>query len=118
MTGPRSHHPKSQPPLHPEQTRPSGKAPAAICRKVASVPDGGVVEIWGDGGAVRSYTYVNDMVDGIFRLMHSDLQGAVNIGCPEYVTVRQLVETVSSVAGKKVQVKPVPGPVGVQSRNF
>src|SRR5882724_2523148 len=94
------------------------KAPAAICRKIAAASNNGVVEIWGDGSAVRSYTYVNDMVDGIFRLMHSDLQGAVNIGCPEYVTVRQLVETVSSVAGKKVQIKPVPGPVGVHSRNF
>jgi len=76
------------------------------------------VEIWGDGSAVRSYTYVDDMVDGIFRLMHSDLEGAVNIGCPQYVTVRQLVETVAEVAGKKVRVKSVPGPVGVQSRNF
>jgi nucleoside-diphosphate-sugar epimerase len=104
----------------PEGTWTGGreKAPAAICRKVASIPDGGNVEIWGDGSAVRSYTYVADMVDGIFRLMHSELKGAVNIGCPQYVTVRELVETVAEVAGKKVQIKPVPGPVGVQSRNF
>ena len=73
------------------------KAPAAICRKVAEVEDGGTIEVWGDGTAVRSYTYVADMVDGIYRLMHSDLQGAVNIGCPEYVTVDDLVKT---VAGK------------------
>jgi nucleoside-diphosphate-sugar epimerase len=85
---------------------------------VAAAPDGGVVEIWGDGSAVRSYTYVADMVDGIFRLMHSELQGAANIGCPQYVTVRELVETVAAVAGKKVKIKTVPGPVGVQSRNF
>jgi len=104
----------------PEGTWQGGreKAPAAICRKVASIPDGGTVDIWGDGTAVRSYTYVADMVDGIFRLMHSDLQGAVNIGCPQYVTVRELVETVAAVAGKKVNIKTVPGPVGVQSRNF
>jgi GDP-D-mannose 3', 5'-epimerase len=94
------------------------KAPAAICRKVAAAPDDGVVEIWGDGSAVRSYTYVDDMVDGIFRLMHSELEGAVNIGCPEYVSVKELVETVAAVAGKKIQIKPTPGPVGVQSRNF
>ena len=50
------------------------KAPAAMCRKVALVPDGGTIEIWGDGSAVRSYTYVDDMVDGIYRLMHSDLR--------------------------------------------
>jgi GDP-D-mannose 3', 5'-epimerase len=94
------------------------KAPAAMCRKVASTPDGGTIEIWGDGSAVRSYTYVDDMVDGIFRLMHSDLKGAANIGCPQYVTVKELVDTVAAAAGKKIHVKPIPGPVGVQSRNF
>ncbi|MGO8675297.1 MAG: NAD-dependent epimerase/dehydratase family protein [Limisphaerales bacterium] len=94
------------------------KAPAAICRKVAAAPEGGVVDMWGDGSAVRSYTYVDDMVDGIFRLMHSDLEGAANIGCPQYVTVKELVETVAAVAGKKIVVRPVKGPVGVQSRNF
>lgn len=94
------------------------KAPAALCRKVAEAPDGGEVEIWGDGSAVRSYTYVDDMVDGIFRLMHSDLEGAVNIGCPQYVSVRELLDTIAEVAGKPVRAKPVPGPVGVQSRNF
>lgn len=94
------------------------KAPAAICRKVAQVPDGGTIEIWGDGSAVRSYTYVDDMVDGIYRLMHSDLEGAANIGCPQYATVKELVETVAAVAGKRIHFKTVPGPVGVQSRNF
>jgi GDP-D-mannose 3', 5'-epimerase len=50
-------------------------------------PTAATMEVWGDGSAVRSYTYVDDMVDGIYRLMQSDLQGAVNIGCPEYVSV-------------------------------
>ncbi len=94
------------------------KAPAAICRKVAAASDNGIVEIWGDGSAVRSYTYVDDMVDGIFRLMHSNLEGAVNIGCPQYVTVKELVDTVALAAGKNIKIKPVAGPVGVQSRNF
>lgn len=94
------------------------KAPAAMCRKVAEAQDGGEIEIWGDGSAVRSYTYVDDMVDGIYRLMHSDLKGAVNIGCPQYVTVRELVDAVAGVAGKEIRVKSIPGPVGVQSRNF
>ena len=94
------------------------KAPAAICRKVAEVEDGGTIEVWGDGTAVRSYTYVADMVDGIYRLMHSDLQGAVNIGCPEYVTVDDLVKTVAEISGKKINIKHIDGPVGVQSRNF
>ncbi len=94
------------------------KAPAAICRKVAEAEEGGTIPVWGDGTAVRSYTYVDDMVDGVFRLMHSDLEGPVNIGNPEYVTVKELVETVMAVAGKRVNIAWVPGPVGVQSRNF
>ena len=94
------------------------KAPAAICRKVAEVEDGGTIEVWGDGTAVRSYTYVADMVDGIYRLMHSDLEGAVNIGCPEYVSVNELVEAVAEISGKTINIKHIDGPVGVQSRNF
>jgi len=94
------------------------KAPAAICRKVAEAEDGGTIEVWGDGSAIRSYTYVGDMVDGIYLLMHSDLEGAVNIGCPQYVAVDELVATVAEVAGKKIHVRHVDGPVGVQSRNF
>lgn len=104
----------------PEGTWTGGreKAPAAICRKVAEAEDGATIEVWGDGTAIRSYTYVDDMVDGIYRLMHSDLEGPTNIGCPEYVSVNELVATVARVAGKEVLVKHVDGPVGVQSRNF
>ena len=104
----------------PEGTWTGGreKAPAAICRKVAEAEDGGTIEVWGDGSAIRSYTYVADMVDGIYRLMQSDLEGAVNIGCPQYVSVDELVHTVADAAGKRIQIKHVPGPVGVQSRNF
>jgi nucleoside-diphosphate-sugar epimerase len=94
------------------------KAPAAICRKVAEVEDGGTIEVWGDGTAIRSYTYVDDMVDGIYRLMQSDLEGAVNIGCPQYVTVDELVAVVAETAGKRVNIRHIEGPVGVQSRNF
>jgi nucleoside-diphosphate-sugar epimerase len=94
------------------------KAPAAICRKVAEAADGGTIEIWGDGTAVRSYIYVGDLVEAIFALMQSGLDGPVNIGSPQYVTVDELVATVAEVAGKRVQIRHVEGPVGVQSRNF
>jgi GDP-D-mannose 3',5'-epimerase len=94
------------------------KAPAAISRKIAEAGNGDTIDIWGDGSAVRSYTYVDDMVDGIFRLMHSDLEGAVNIGCPHYYTVKELVDITAAVAGKPLHTRTVPGPVGVQSRNF
>ena len=104
----------------PEGTWTGGreKAPAAICRKVAESKDGGTIEVWGDGTAVRSYTYVDDMVDGIRRLMGSDLEGPVNIGSAEYVSVKELVDTVTQVAQKQVKVKWVTGPIGVRSRNF
>jgi GDP-D-mannose 3',5'-epimerase len=104
----------------PEGTWTGGreKAPAAICRKVAEAEDGGTIEVWGDGSAIRSYTYVEDMVDGIYRLMQSDLDGPTNIGCPQYVSVNELVATVAEVAGKTIRVRHVDGPVGVQSRNF
>jgi GDP-D-mannose 3', 5'-epimerase len=94
------------------------KAPAALCRKVAAAENGGTVDIWGDGSAVRSYTYIDDMVDGIYRLMQSDLEGPTNIGCPKYYTVQELLDVVAGVAKKKIVAKSVPGPVGVQSRNF
>lgn len=104
----------------PEGTWTGGreKAPAAICRKVAEVEDGGTIEVWGDGTAIRSYTYVDDMVDGIYRLMQSDLEGPTNIGSPEYNSVNELVATVAEVAGKQINIKHIDGPVGVQSRNF
>jgi len=74
--------------------------------------------VWGDGTAIRAYTYVDDLVDGICMLMHSNLEGAVNIGSSEYVTVDELVETVMGAAGKEAHKKYIEGPVGVQARNF
>ena len=94
------------------------KAPAAICRKVAEAVDGGQVEIWGDGTAVRSFTYIDDLLEGIILLMASDMAEPTNIGSDQYVTVRELVETVAAVAGKSVRIRSVDGPVGVRSRNF
>jgi len=104
----------------PEGTWTGGreKAPAAICRKVAEVADGGEIEVWGDGTAVRSYTYVDDLVDGILMLTASDRDEPANIGNPEYVSVNELVATVAAVAGKTVTIRHIDGPVGVQSRNF
>src|SRR5574337_137329 len=64
----------------PEGTWTGGreKAPAALCRKVAEAKDGGTIEVWGDGTANRVFTYVDDLVDGVFALMHSDLDVPVN----------------------------------------
>jgi GDP-D-mannose 3',5'-epimerase len=94
------------------------KAPAALCRKIAETEVGATIEVWGDGTAMRAYTYIDDMVDGIMMLMRSDLENGVNIGHQEYVSVDQLVATIAGVAGKTVAIKHVDGPVGVHARNF
>ena len=92
------------------------KAPAAICRKVAIARDGGTIEVWGDGSALRVYTYVSDLCRGVFTLMQSDIQDPANIGSDEIVSVDQLVSMVAEVAGKTVRIEHVPGPVGVLAR--
>jgi len=99
-------------------TRGREKAPAAICRKVAEAEDGWTIEVWSDGTAIRVFTYVDDLVDGIYTLMHSDLEGPVNLGSDERVTVADLVRTVIEVSGKRLKVKYVPGSEGVHGRNL
>jgi len=94
------------------------KAPAALSRKIAEAEDGGTIEIWGDGSAMRAYTYIDDLLDGIILLMKSDLQNGVNIGRRQYVSVIELVQTIAEVAGKKINIKHIEGPVGVNARNF
>jgi nucleoside-diphosphate-sugar epimerase len=102
----------------PEGTWEGGreKAPAAMCRKVAMAEDGGVIEVWGDGTAIRVYTYVADLCDGICTLMQSDIREPTNIGSSELISVDELVETVADVAGKAIAIRHVDGPVGVQAR--
>jgi len=94
------------------------KAPAAICRKIAEVEKGGVIEVWGDGTAIRNFIYIDDLIEAVYLLMHSELQGPVNIGTDEYISVKELVNIVTAVAGKKINIKWINGPVGVLSRNF
>jgi len=67
------------------------KAPAALCRKVAEAPDGGTIEIWGDGEQTRSFCYIGDCLEGIYRLMQSDFDRPLNIGSDELVTINQMV---------------------------
>ena len=94
------------------------KVPAAICRKVAEAPEAGTVEVWGTGEAVRSFIYVDDLVEAVVALTRSGIDVPVNIGTREYVTVDELVELVIKISGKRVGIVHVDGPVGVASRNF
>jgi GDP-D-mannose 3',5'-epimerase len=94
------------------------KAPAAICRKIAGVKDGDTIEIWGDGKQTRSFMYIDDCVEGIYRIMQSDHAAPLNLGTDELVSVDQLVDIVAGVAGKTVlKTHDVSKPQGVRGRN-
>ena len=93
------------------------KAPAAICRKVAMAADGGEIEIWGDGKQTRSFLYVDECIEGTLRLMRSDFREPVNIGSDERVSIDELAHMIAGVAGKKVKLRHVSGPLGVAGRN-
>jgi nucleoside-diphosphate-sugar epimerase len=103
----------------PEGTWQGGreKAPAAICRKVAEAPDGDEIEIWGDGMQTRSFLYVSECLEGVRRLMESRFQGPVNIGSEEMVSINELADMVMRIAGKKLRIRHIPGPLGVRGRN-
>ena len=105
--------------IGPEQPWNNGKekAPLAICRKVAEAPDGGEIEIWGDGKQTRSFLYIDECLEGVRRLMDSDFTGPVNIGSEEMVSINQLAKMVMEIAGKKLTLKHISGPLGVRGRN-
>jgi GDP-D-mannose 3',5'-epimerase len=93
------------------------KSPAAMCRKVAEVEDGGEVEIWGPGTQTRSFLFIDECIEGTRRLMQSDFQGPVNIGSDEMVTINHLVQLAAQIAGKKISRRHIDGPLGVRGRN-
>jgi nucleoside-diphosphate-sugar epimerase len=92
------------------------KVPAAVCRKVAEAPEGGEIEIWGDGLQTRSFLYIDECLEAVRRLMDSHFAGPVNIGSEEMVTINQLAEMAMSIAGKKLSIRHVEGPLGVRGR--
>ncbi len=103
----------------PEGTWTGGreKAPAALCRKIALAPDDGHIEIWGDGCQTRSFLFVSECIEGSLRLMRSEVQGPINIGSEEMVSINQLADMIMRIAGKHVQKRHIPGPLGVRGRN-
>ena len=93
------------------------KAPAALCRKIALAEDGGTIDVWGDGKQTRSFLHVNECVEATIRLTRSDWTGPVNIGSDEMVEINQLAGLISKIAGKKIFINHVDGPLGVRGRN-
>ncbi len=103
----------------PEGTWSGGreKAPAALCRKVAAAENGDEIEIWGDGEQTRSFLFIDECIEGVRRLMESDFTGPVNIGSEEMVSINQFAEMVMQIAGKKLTINHISGPLGVRGRN-
>ena len=94
------------------------KAPAAICRKIALARDEDTVEVWGDGLQTRSFTFIGDCVEGIFRIAHSDVAEPLNVGSDELVTVNEMYDLVADIAGKRITKRhDVSKPQGVRGRN-
>lgn len=103
----------------PEGTWQGGKekAPAALCRKVAQVEEGGHIEVWGDGLQTRSFLYIDECVDAVRKLVDSDFEGPVNIGSEEMISINNLAKLIADVSNKDVAIKNIDGPTGVRGRN-
>lgn len=94
------------------------KSPAAMCRKIALAPDNGTIEVWGDGHQTRSYCYIDDCVEGIYRLMRSNHSDPINLGQDRMISINELVAIVAQIAGKKINtVHDLTAPQGVRGRN-
>ena len=94
------------------------KAPAAISRKIAKAKDGDTIEVWGDGEQTRSFMYVDDCVDGIYRLTQSDFSDPINLGTDRLVTVNELVDLIALAAGKRIEKRHDTSQAqGVRGRN-
>jgi nucleoside-diphosphate-sugar epimerase len=84
------------------------KAPAAICRKVAEAPDGGAVEVWGDGLQTRSFLYIDECLEAVERFMNAEFEGPLNIGSEEMVSINELTKKVIAISGKNLAIKNIP----------
>jgi len=94
------------------------KAPAAICRKVAKARDGDSIEIWGDGEQTRSFCYIDDCLEGIYRLMMSDHRTPLNLGQDRLISINDMAVMIMGIAGKpNITLEHVAGPQGVRGRN-
>ncbi|HJU82409.1 MAG TPA: NAD-dependent epimerase/dehydratase family protein [Acidimicrobiia bacterium] len=94
------------------------KAPAALARKVAMAKDGEDIEMWGDGEQTRSFCYIDDCVEGIYRIMKSDYSQPLNLGTDRLVTINELARIIIDISGKAgIGIRHIKGPQGVRGRN-
>jgi nucleoside-diphosphate-sugar epimerase len=92
------------------------KSPAALCRKVALAEDNGTIEVWGPGTQTRSFLYIDECIEGIHRIMASDINVPVNLGSERMISINDLVLLIASLTNKKVSINNIAGPVGVMGR--
>ena len=85
------------------------KAPAAMCRKVAETPEGGSIDVWGPGNQTRSFLHVGECVEAVYRLMHSDFTGPVNIGSEEMISINGLAQMAIDISGKDISIYNIDG---------
>lgn len=95
------------------------KAPAAFSRKAICAPEGSTIDMWGDGEQTRSFTYIDDCLEAVFRIFLSDYAKPVNVGSAEMVSMNDFQNLCLKIAGKegKVKLNHIPGPEGVRGRN-
>ncbi|MEQ1605259.1 MAG: NAD-dependent epimerase/dehydratase family protein [Pyrinomonadaceae bacterium] len=95
------------------------KAPAALSRKIANAKLTGnhEIEIWGDGEQTRSFCYIDDCVEGLYRLMQSDFYEPLNLGQDRMISINQLADIIANAAGIEITKKHIEGPLGVRGRN-
>ena len=94
------------------------KAPAALCRKIALAAEGEEIQIWGDGEQTRSFMYIDDCIEGIFRIVNSNINEPLNLGMDHLVTINSMVDIICEISGKTlVKMNDLSKPQGVRGRN-
>lgn len=93
------------------------KAPAALCRKIATADNNDTIDVWGPGTQTRSFLYIDDCLDATISLTRSDFIGPVNIGSEEMISINNFAQMIIEISGKNIAINNIPGPIGVNGRN-
>ncbi len=93
------------------------KAPAALCRKIAEAKNESSIEVWGDGKQTRSFLFIDECVEGIWKMMNGNFEGPLNIGSEEMISINELAKMIAEISGKNISIKNIAGPTGVRGRN-
>jgi hypothetical protein len=90
-------------------------APCLLPRQVLTSTN--EIEMWGDGMQTRSFTFIDDCVEGILRITKSDFKEPLNLGSTEMVSMNDMMKMIEAFDKKDLPIKHIPGPEGVRGRN-